>query len=153
MLKRGLLLLALVLVLALCGAPLQGAGTVVLTKDIVSGAAGPVTRYSVAWTSTAGGAVSGNGFAIIPGRLISVFFIPGATTPSNNYDVTLTLSDGTFTTGDLLSNGGNNRSATVPSVSTFDPPMYQDGSRTLDVVVANAGASKTGTVVIYVQSF
>lgn len=111
-------------------------------------------KYSVPWTSSAGGAVSGNGFAIQAGVFTSIGFTPGSggTQPTDLYDVTLVLSDGSISTGDLLSATGADRSNATSSILTFDPPMYQDGTRTLDVVVANAGNAKTGTVVVFVQT-
>jgi hypothetical protein len=150
MLRRFLFGLGLVLLALTTG--VQAAGTVVVTT---SGELGNRTqvyrRYSVAWTSTAGGAVSGNPFSIVAGRLLSVRFVPGGTTPTDLYDVTLVDSDGTISSGDLLSGTGADRSNATSSILSFDPPIYEDGTRTLDVVVANAGASKTGTVVILVQ--
>ena len=142
--RRCVCLLALCLYTAL----LQAAGTVTVTTAPV---AGNIVRYSVAWTSTAGGVVSGNGFAVVAGSLISIRFVPGATTPTDLYDVTLVDSDGTVTSADLLSGVGANQSATTSGVFYFDPPKFTDGTRTLDVVVANAGASKTGSVVILVR--
>lgn len=110
------------------------------------------SQYSCAWTSTAGGAVSGNAFAIRAGYLESIRFVPGTTTPSDLYDVTLVDSDGTVSSGDLLSGTGADRSNATSSVLTFDPPIFMDGTRTLDVVIANAGNAKTGRVVILVRT-
>jgi hypothetical protein len=158
-------LLRAALVVILLGAafvPLQAAGSVVVTdKEVSAGlsaSGGFIFRqYTVAWTSDAADGsvaanVSGNGFAIRSGYLESIRFIPGSTAPTNLYDVTLTDSDGTIASGDLLSGTGADRSSTLSSVLTFDPPIFMDGTRTLAVVVANAGNSKTGRVVILVRT-
>lgn len=132
-------------------------GTLTCTRtDVSAGASASggfvFSQYTCLWTSTAGGAVSGNNFSIRAGYLESIRFVPGSTTPTDLYDVTLVDSDGTFTSGDLLSGTGADRSATVSSVLTFDPRIFEDGSRTLDIVVANAGNAKTGKVVILVRT-
>lgn len=125
-------------------------GTVTTTTTNVRSGDSPLrTTYSLAWTSTAGGAVSGNAVTIRPGKLLSVRFIPasGGTQPTDLYDVTLVDSDGV----DVLAGGGANLSNAAASIQQWDPPMFHDGTRTLDLVIANAGASKTGTVVISVE--
>lgn len=108
-------------------------------------------RYRCLWTSSAGGAVSGNNFSITPGFLQSIRFIPGSTTPSDLYDATLIDNDGAVNSGDLLSGAGADLSNTLAVLKTFDPPLFEDGTRTLDLVIANAGATKTGSVDLVIQ--
>lgn len=132
----------------LAAAPAHAAGSATVTSVDVRIGDHVYRRYTIAWTSTAGGAVSGNAFAVAAGPLMSIRFTPGGTTPTDLYDVTLAETAGAT---DLTGGQGANQSATVSGVYTFDPPLLLDGSRTLDVVIANAGASKTGTVVILVQ--
>lgn len=143
--------LSLILLCALLALsrPLGAAGTVTVTSaDVDSGNRAHVYRqYTVAWTSTSGGAVSGNPFSVAAGRLTSIRFIPGASTPTNLYDVTLT--DGQVV--DLLVGQGADCLSASSVLKVWDPPLFQDGTRTLDVVVANAGDTKTGTVVILVE--
>jgi len=148
MTRRILLLTALLLVLATL--PARAVGTVVTTTREQGSAANHIKRFSVAWTSTAGGAVSANTFEVPAGRLLSVRFIPGSggTQPTDLYDVTLVDTDSV----DLLAGVGANLSNATSSIYQWDPPYFQDGSRVLDVVVANAGAAKTGTVVLLVQN-
>lgn len=128
--------------------PLLAAGTATTTRYDVPRR--PITRYTTAWTSTAGGAVSGNTFAVVPGYLLSIRFIPntGGTQPSDLYDIT--LSDGDLT--DLTSGSGTNLSNASSSIYQWNPPLFQDGTRSFDIVVANAGNAKTGTVVILEQT-
>lgn len=146
--KRRLISIA-VLVIALATQAIA-VGTVTVTTASVRDSSTRYARYTVAWTSDASGNVNGNAFTVSPGRLVSIRFIPGSggTQPTDLYDVTLT--DGTVT--DLLAGAGANLSNASGAIFQFDPPMFQDGSRTFDVVVANAGNAKTGTVVILVQN-
>lgn len=147
--KRCLLALVFALVVL---APLSATGTATMThsRQPAGDGAHVYERYTIAWTSTAGGAVSGNPFAVVAGYLTSIRFVPGTggTQPTDLYDVTLT--DGGIT--DLLAGGGADRSNASSSILSWDPKMFQDGSRTLDVAVANAGNAKTGTVVILVET-
>ena len=150
---RRLKLSALALLVALSVSPMQAAGTVVVTTKAFGSTTGvgKFIQYTVAWTATAGGAVSGNAFAIQAGKLVSIRFIPGTVTPTALYDVTMVDIGGTVSSGDLLSGAGADLSATTSTIKTFDPPIFEDGTRTIDVIVANAGTSTTGTVVLLVQ--
>lgn len=132
-------------------APAGAVGTLTVTSRVYGAQANSrFIEYTAAWTSTAGGAVSANAFAIRAGRLVSIRFTPGTggTQPTDLYDVTLVETNGV---ADLTAGQGANLSNAAAVVVQWDPLLFQDGSRTVDVVVANAGASKTGTVVILVQ--
>lgn len=135
--------------LALLATPAHAAGTVTVTTSEVSSRSERLVRYTVAWTSDAAGDVTGNAFDVVAGRLVSIRFVPGTggVAPDDLYDVTLTDGDVT----DLLDGQGANRSATATSLVQWDPALFQDGSRTYDVVVANAGNANSGTVVILVR--
>lgn len=128
--------------------PLFAAGTAPATRYDVPRR--DVVRYTIPWTSTSGGDVNTNPFTVVPGYLVSIRFIPGSggSQPSDAYDVT--LSDGIIT--DLTGGQGANLSNAVASTLSWNPPLFQDGTHTFDVVVAHAGSVKTGTVVIYVQA-
>jgi len=142
--------LVLGVVVLACGsaasARAMAAGSVVVTTSNVGGG---VAKYSVAWTSSAGGAVSANAFAVRAGRLIAVKFVPASAgdAPTDQYDVTLVDTDSV----DLLDSRGANLSNTASSMLLWDPPLYRDATQTLDVVVANAGNAKSGTVILWVQ--
>lgn len=144
---RRLVVLVLASVLML-SAPIGAVGSATVTSTTVRDLGTRYVRYTIQWTSSAGGAVSGNPFSVNAGRLVSIRFSPGATTPSDQYDVTLAETGGV---ADLTIGTGANQSNTTSAIFTWDPPIYQDGSRTLDVVISNAGNAKTGTVVILVQ--
>lgn len=124
------------------------AGSATVTATAVRDLGTRYVRYTVQWTSSAGGAVSGNPFSVNAGRLVSIRFSPGATTPTDLYDATLAETGGL---ADLTSGQGANQSSTNAAIYTWDPPIFQDGSRMLDVVISNAGSAKTGTVVILVE--
>lgn len=131
------------------------AGTLLVTgAGLVSG----IRKFTLAWTSTAGGAVSGNPFDFPSGCIIQVKFIPGAggTQPTNNYTVALNDTDGVDVFAGIGS-GTNLSNATskiaVPYFGLAPTQVYSlyfhDASQQLDLVVAAAGASKTGTVIIW----
>ncbi len=119
------------------------------------------TRYTWAWTSSAGGAVSGNPLTSVRrGLILQVKFVPGTggNQPTNNYTVALNDTDGLDVLGGV--GQGTNLVNTGPQVKV---PLYgasatalffqyfNDGTQQLDLVVAGAGASKQGSVIVWVQ--
>ena len=146
MMRLRTLLLACVLLVA--SAPLHAVGTVTVSRS------GPsplkVTRITLTWTSTAGGAVSGNRFTVPHGKLLQAKFVPdaGGTQPTNLYDVTLIDEDGL----DYLSARGTDLSNATPLMLQWDLPVMWHTSQELDLVVANAGASKGGKVYLWIQA-
>lgn len=108
-----------------------------------------LSRYSCAWTSDGSGDVNGIDVLVRAGQIVQVVCSPGGTTPSDLYDVTLTLEDGGT---DLLGGGGANCSNSTPQVvgvGLADLPVWVPTGN-LRPVVANAGASKTGVIDIYI---
>lgn len=115
------------------------------------------SRIKLDWTSDAAGAVNGTKVRV-RGRLANVVFIPGTggTQPSASYDIVLNDEAGF----DVLSGKGANLSNSVitrispavphtdavPTVGVGD--VYVDEE--LELQVSNAGASKTGSVWLYV---
>ena len=143
------ILLALALAVALT-LPLFAVGTATVTTTQYAGLnSANRVRYAIAWTSTAGGAVSGNAFAIVRGKLLSVKFMPntGVTQPTDLYDATLIDADSV----DLLNGAGTDLSNATGKYFLFSPSIYLDGTSTLDLVIANAGNAKTGIVYIWVE--
>jgi len=134
-------------------APLQAVGTAVVT---VADIGGGLTKITVAWTSTAGGAVSANAFAVPRGELLQVTFIPGTggTVPTDLYDVTVVDLNAI----DVATGNGTDCSATLARVrvpltgnaAALTHRIFLDGSSTLDVVVAAAGNAKTGSVILLI---
>ena len=120
-----------------------GSITVTTSKD------GPLTKYSCAWTSHAStGNVTEVGVTLKTGQIVQVIMTPGATTPSDDYDVTLLQASGE---DDLLGGGGANCSNSLTKVVGTDlanlPVWIPAG--TYWPTIANAGNSKTGTIDIY----
>jgi len=133
---------------ALClqGSP-HAIGTVIVTTTTLSDIR--AVKYSLAWVSDAGGAVSANPQTLRLGALIQLKFIPdgGGTAPTALYDVTLVDANGI----DYLGATGANLSATVSTQVRVAAPLIYDATGTLDLVVANAGISKGGTVQLWIQ--
>lgn len=130
-------------------------GTVTVTNTIIEASAyraRAINQYTIAWTSSAGGAVSANPFSVTQGHIQSVKFVPasGGTQPSDLYDATLKDADGI----DILNAQAANLSNSVGAYFQFNPPFYFPGSassQTLDLVIANAGNAKSGSVILWVQ--
>lgn len=129
------------------------AGTVTATTTRVVGG---VRKTALAWTSDASGDVSGTTTALPAGTVVGVAFTPGAggTQPSDAYDVTLLCADHSV---DLLGAEGANLSN---AAATHKQPMASNAGTTgfarvwahhgnYQLVVANAGNAKTGTVEVF----
>lgn len=135
------------------------AGSITATSADLGGG---VTEYTVAWTSDALGAVSGNAFSMKRGSIIAVEFVPGTggTQPTDLYDVTCTddegsnvFDDGTGTgsVGTNLSNAAAVYRCPFIGGSTVSyVRMWLHGGLYTPVVAA-AGAAKTGTIKVYVS--
>jgi hypothetical protein len=142
-----LLLGAVVIACVATTAPLKAVGTLTVTTADVGGG---VTLYTLAWTSTAGGGVSGNAFSVRRGRILQVKFMPNTagTQPTDLYDITLVDEESI----DLLNGQAANLSNATGLYLQFNPPLWHDETQDLDLVVANAGAAKTGTVYLWVAN-
>lgn len=124
---------------------MAAAGSITDTSSSVN-AIGQITKHSIAWTSDAGGAVSGNTISVQAGRLRQVKFIPdGTTAPTDLYDVTLLDADG----ADVLVGNGANQSATVAAWYLPANPIFIDAGD-LTPTIANAGNAKKGTIILYI---
>jgi len=108
---------------------------------------GGFTKYTIAWTSDAAGAVSGNTVDVKRGHLRQVKYKPdaGGTQPTDLYDVTLLDADG----ADLLAGGGANLSNVNASIAVPTAPILLEG-QSVTPTVANAGNAKGGTIILYV---
>ena len=128
------------------------AGTVALTTESLGGG---YTKHTMAWVSSAGGAVTENAVALPRGHIHQVKFVPdgGGTQPTDAYDATLVdaISGGV----DFLSGIGANLSNVNRKIGV---PQVGDGTTALQRVfveagsyyptVANAGSAKGGTIIV-----
>lgn len=129
----------------------------VTTTDLAPTGQSGVIKYSIAWTSDAGGAVNAaNTFAIRFGRILQVKFVPGTggAQPTNNYTAQLQDADG----ADLFAGvgSGTNLINTGPQIvcPITSPGNAQrvlvEANAAVALVIAGAGNAKTGRVDIFV---
>lgn len=84
-------------------------------------------------------------FAARPGYLIQAVTNPGATAPTDNYDITLVHAEG----GDLAAGGLVDRDTANSEVKVFDPAPFLEGTVTF-TLANNAVNSATGRLILYV---
>lgn len=121
-------------------------GSVTITRKALGGSLAQIT---LAWQSSAGGAVSGSPFTLQRRSIRQVKFVPasGGTQPSDQYDITLVDTSGV----DVLFGAGANLSNATPAMSRLSPAPLVDADDVVDLVVGNAGSAKAGTVVLWVE--
>lgn len=121
---------------------------------------GPVKRVIVDWTSDdATGAVSGTS-AKVSGRLVKGVTKPGAAAPTANYDVTITDGESVNVLAgcddDLVDRHTTSTEevyflakdhAGTPLAQSVHPAVCSP----LSIAVQNAGNSKTGQIILYVE--
>jgi hypothetical protein len=154
MTMRRLLFLICILAVLFTIEPLHATGILTVTRTAVPSSAqtvgGPsVIRYKVDWTSSAGGAVSGNPLSISSGRIIAVKFVPGSAgaQPTDGYSVTLSDDDGV----DLLNAQASSLSNSAGKYFVFSTSVFIDALQKLDLKILGAGNAKSGSVYIWVQ--
>lgn len=120
------------------------AGTVTFTETVH----GSVKKLEIAWTSTAGGAADGTSEHPYDGRLIAVTTVPAAAgdAPTDNYDLTLTDSGG----ADVLLGQGADRD-TANTEHLLEANLGAVAASKLTLNVTNAGATKQGTVLVWLR--
>jgi len=128
------------------------AGTVTQTRDQITVRGKAVAEIiTFSWTSTAGGAADAATSAVVNGRLCKVVTNPGATAPTDDYDITITDSDGADVMGGACANRDTaNSEQAVPSGGTNDLSWVRVDS-ILTLNVSAAGDSKQGTVKLFVE--
>lgn len=116
---------------------------------------GTIHKVTLSWTTHTDGSATKTTDPLT-GTIVGITYNPGSTTPSDNYDMTLSDEDGF----DVLSGQGANldQSTTtriVPGVPFKDgtttslAPVAVHG--TLALSITNAGDTKNGTLVIYLR--
>lgn len=122
------------------------AGTVTVTEtreDHFS-----VHKIDWSWLSASDGAADKASIHPFTGVIEHVEFIPGATTPTTAYDVTIVNPLGV----DILNGNGADLSsaATVVKTRTGTNEMLSVSNEILTLNVSNAGDAKNGRVVLYI---
>jgi hypothetical protein len=118
---------------------------------------GMCTVY-VKWTSATGGTVSQKISELLSGKIVELITNPGATAPTDNYDITLVSA---LSGHDLLEgNGADRDTANTEQTLVFmertigvnvygDNPAINEGGATF--TIANAGDEKIGEAWIIIQ--
>ena len=136
--KRSLILVSLFLLL--CSS--VQAQTVTITEVT----AGSMKLIAVAWISDATGDAVGTTSGVFTGKIQWLVTDPGATAPTDNYDITITDSNSV----DVLAAAGANRDTAnteyVASASLGAVVLSK-----LTVTIANAGNAKVGAIYLYVK--
>jgi hypothetical protein len=107
-----------------------------------------VKKVVFSWTSTAGGVADGTTTAAYSGALIGLTTIPAAAgaAPTDNYDITVVDADG----HDVLLGTGTDRD-TANTEHVAGTSLAGVAGSALTLHVTNAGASKQGTVILYIR--
>lgn len=104
-------------------------------------------KVAFAWTSDGSGDATGTTSAAFDGKIEGLTTIPdGVAAPTDNYDITITDADG----HDVLLGAGANRDTANTEHVTSASLAAVAGSK-LTLTVANAGASKQGTAIVWVR--
>ena len=112
---------------------------------------GTVKKVTWAWTSAADGsvgaaAVSTTTTNAYSGKIEMLVTDPGATAPTDNWDLVISDEDGT----DVLAGAGANRD-TANTEQVLAASVGIVANDTLTMLVTNAGSGKTGTVYVYIR--
>lgn len=116
---------------------------------ITENTAGRVQKITFAWTSDdSTGAVTGTTTKGYTGRCIGFSTIPsgGGTAPTDNYDATITDADG----HDVLMGAGANRN-TANTEHVAEASLAGVGQSKLTLNITNAGNSKQGTAILWIE--
>ena len=112
---------------------------------------GTVKKVTWAWTSASDGsvgaaAVSTTTTNAYSGKVERLVTDPGATAPTDNWDLVINDEDGT----DILVGAGANRD-TANTEQVLASSVGIVANDKLTMLVTNAGDSKTGTVYVYIR--
>lgn len=116
------------------------AGTVTTTEERI----GPIEEVIFVWTSSGAGAADATSTYAYNGEVVEVQIVPGATTPTDLYDVTVTDNNSV----DLLYGQGANVS-NASTVVVKGAALVSNSKLTLGIT--NAGSAKDGTVIVHVR--
>ncbi|MEN6375532.1 MAG: hypothetical protein ABFD75_12260 [Smithella sp.] len=115
-----------------------------------------MSTLTLSWVSDdATGAVSATTTTAITDQIAGKYIVlvvtdPGATAPTDDYDITITDANGVDVMGGALANRDTaNTEQALPLMGTFGGPRPIATALTLNVT--NAGNSKIGSVIIYLS--
>jgi hypothetical protein len=119
---------------------------------------GPIKKIIASWTSDdAAGTASGTTNKV-SGYLLRGVTDPGATAPTANYDITISDEESVNVLGNCVDDLVDRHTSTTESVDFVigAAGTYTTGARpavcdVLTIAVANAGNSKVGQIVLYVD--
>lgn len=107
---------------------------------------GTVKKIKFAWTSAADGTASGATPNVYDGQALMLVTDPdGTDAPTDNYDITITDSDGV----DVLAGVGADRDTAVTEYVVANLGAVAKSKLTINV--ANAGAAKKGIAYLYIR--
>lgn len=117
-------------------------GTVTVTERRI----GKVDLIKWDWTSTAGGAASDVTTQAYNGKVVWLVTDPGATAPTDNWDLTITDDNGI----DVLAGAGADRD-TANTEYVASASLGAVATSVLTMNVTNAGNAKDGAVYLYIE--
>lgn len=117
------------------------AGTVTVTEQSL----GNVHKIQWSWTSAIGGAADKVTAANYAGDVLALVTDPGATAPTDNYDITITDPDGY----DVMQGAGADRDTANTETAVPAKASVAFGKLTLNV--AAAGDAKAGVATLYIR--
>lgn len=103
-----------------------------------------VCKIKWSWTSATGGAATLATTGSYFGEVLALVTDPGATAPTDNYDITITDTDGY----DVMQGAGANRDTT--NMETAVPTAKSVAFGKLTLTIAAAGDEKVGTATLYI---
>lgn len=121
---------------------------------------GPIKKVIAAWTSDdADGSVTGT-CTKLSGHLVKAVTDPGSAAPTDNYDIAITDEEGVNVLTACQSTLANRHTANTQEVyflvlDAAGTPLAQSlhpvVNDALTIAVTNAGNSKTGQIILYVE--
>lgn len=145
----------------LCGATCFAQSATVTYDEGVDGAGKPgaIKRVIVDWTSDGSGAVTATTRKVV-GTLVKVQTDPGATAPTDNYDIAIADSEGVNVLATIQNTTALGTRDTANTEETYLHLLNADTTPigiaayplvcdTLSISVANAGSAKVGQIILY----
>lgn len=117
-----------------------------MAVTVAEGIHGEVKKITFTWTSAADGTASGTTTYAYDGKVELLTTDPGATAPTDDYDVTLTDEAGV----DVLAGAGLNRD-TANTEQAVASVLGVVASSKLTLNISNAGNAKQGVTYVFVR--